>query len=95
MKGQEKTERIPSTRLSSLGAWAFSIGTAVGWGSLVVTSTTYLAEAGPLGSALGMLFGAGVMLVIACNYAYLMRAWPSGGGAYTYVCEMLGHDYAF
>ncbi|MBQ7371962.1 MAG: hypothetical protein IJW67_08815 [Blautia sp.] len=28
--------------------WAFSVGTSIGWGSLVVTSNTYLAKAGPL-----------------------------------------------
>ena len=34
--------------LSPFSIWAFSLGTAVGWGSLVVTSNTYLVQAGPL-----------------------------------------------
>lgn len=29
-------------RLSPFGAWAFALGTAVGWGSLVVTANSYL-----------------------------------------------------
>ncbi|MBR0367746.1 MAG: amino acid permease [Clostridia bacterium] len=40
--------------LSPMGAWAFAIGTSVGWGSLVVTANTYLAQAGPAGSVLGL-----------------------------------------
>ena len=43
--------------LSPLATWAFSIGTSIGWGSLVVTSSTYLAQAGPWGSAVGMVVG--------------------------------------
>ena len=37
-------------RLSLLGAWAFAIGTSMGWGALVVTANTYLAQADPAGS---------------------------------------------
>ena len=50
--------------VSPLGAWAFSLGTAIGWGSLVVTSNTYLLQAGPLGSILGLVLGALVMVII-------------------------------
>lgn len=38
-----QSERKLSRNLSPLAAWAFSIGTSIGWGSLVVTSNTYLA----------------------------------------------------
>ena len=34
-----------------------AVGTSVGWGSLVVTSNTYLAQSGPWGSTLGMIIG--------------------------------------
>ena len=50
--------------LSPLGAWALAIGTSIGWGSFVVTCNTYLAQAGPAGSILGMLVGFAVMLII-------------------------------
>ena len=36
--------------LSPLAVWALSVGSAIGWGSLVVTSKTYLTLAGPAGS---------------------------------------------
>ena len=81
--------------LSPLGAWAFSFGTAIGWGSLVVTSNTYLAQAGPWGSTIGLVIGALVMIIMARNYHYLINIFPDSGGAYTYTKKVFGHDHAF
>ena len=44
-----QTEKRLTPNISGTGAWAFSLGTSIGWGSLVVTGKTYLAQAGPLG----------------------------------------------
>ncbi|MBQ1491632.1 MAG: hypothetical protein IIZ39_06700, partial [Blautia sp.] len=82
-------------KLSRLGAWSFAIGTSVGWGSLVVTSNTYLMQAGPLGSILGLLLGTLVMLLVSRNYSYMMRCYPEGGGAYIYTREVFGYDQGF
>lgn len=87
--------RKNANSLSVFEAWAFSIGTAIGWGSLVVTANTYLAKAGPVGSTLGLIIGALIMLVISRNYFYMMEIYPDGGGAYTYVKERFGHDRGF
>ncbi len=81
--------------LSPLGAWAFAVGTAVGWGSLMATAGNYLSNAGPAGSVIGMLIGTLIMLIVGWNYAYLMRAYPEAGGAYAYAREILGHEYGF
>ena len=88
-------KRSLDRHLSMPGALAFSVGTSVGWGSLVVTCNTYLAQAGPLGSVLGLVFGAIVMLVISRSYASLMRAYPEAGGAYAYTKELFGYDHGF
>ena len=88
-------ERLLSRNLSPLGAWAFSIGTSIGWGSLVVTSNTYLAQAGPWGSAIGTAVGGLVMLIISVNYAYMMNIYPEAGGAYAYAREVFGYDHGF
>ena len=66
--------------LSGTGAWALALGTSIGWGSLVVTSNTYLLKAGPLGSSLGMIIGAIVMIIISRNYHYMMNCIPEAGG---------------
>ena len=81
--------------VSQFSAWAFALGTSVGWGSLVVTSNSYLGQAGPWGSVLGLLIGGLIMLVIAKNYAYLMQIYPEAGGAYAFGREVFGHDFGF
>ncbi len=81
--------------VSPLGAWAMALGTSIGWGSLVVTSNTYLLQAGPWGSLLGMLVGAIVMLIISRNYHYMINCFPSAGGAYAYAKETFGYDHGF
>ena len=81
--------------LSPKTAWAMSLGTTIGWGAFVVTGTTYLLRAGPVGSVLGLLVGSLVMLIIARNYHYMMNCYPDAGGVYTYTKNQLGHDYGF
>ena len=81
--------------LSPIAVWSLSLGTTIGWGSLVVTSNNYLLHAGPLGSVFGILIGALVMLIISNNYFYLMKNYPDAGGAYAYAKEMFGYDYGF
>lgn len=81
--------------LTERAAWAFALGTSIGWGSLIVTSNTYLAKAGPLGSVLGLLVGAAVMLIISRNYHYMLLCRPDAGGAYAYARDTFGYDRGF
>ena len=81
--------------LSPLMVTAFAIGTSLGWGSLVVTSNTYLKQAGPLGSTIGILIGALVMLLVCRNYHYIANQYPNGTGIYSYTKNIFGYDRAF
>ena len=81
--------------VTPLGAWALALGTSIGWGSLVVTSNSYLLQSGPLGSVAGMFIGMLMMLVIGRNYSYLISSYPDAGGAYAYTKEIFGYDRAF
>ena len=81
--------------LSRTGAWALALGTSVGWGSLVITANTYLSQAGPLGSVLGLMIGAVIMIVISRCYHYLMNCFPDCGGAYSYARDAFGYDQGF
>ena len=91
--GEDK-ERLPRY-LSPFHVWALSFGCAVGWGAFVMPGTTFLPIAGPLGTALGMLIGGVVMLIIGVNYHYLMNRYPDAGGTFAYVKHTFGYDHGF
>ncbi len=81
--------------ITPLGAWALSLGCAVGWGSVVMPGTTFLPAAGPLGTALGIFVGMVVMFIIGVNYHYLMNKYPEDGGTMTYSIREFGYDHGF
>ena len=66
--------------LSPLAVWALSVGSAIGWGSLVVTCSSYLSSAGPMGSIIGLLIGYVMMLMVANHYHFLANRYPGTGG---------------
>ena len=81
--------------LSPLNVWALSFGCAVGWGAFVMPGTTFLPIAGPLGTAIGMLVGGLIMLLIGFNYHYMMNRYPDAGGTYTFAKRVFGYDHGF
>ena len=91
--GKQGNELSPF--LSPLSVKAFAIGTSVGWGLLIVTSNTYLKQAGPLGSVIGLLIGMVVMLLVCRNYHYVANQYPDGIGIISYTKNIFGYDRAF
>ena len=81
--------------LSTVDVWALSLGCIIGWGAFVMPGTTFLPTAGPAGTLIAIVLGAAVMLVVAANYAYLMRKQPGIGGVYAYTKRAFGRDHAF
>ena len=82
--------------ISVLGAFALSIGTAIGWGSFVVTGSSFVSKAGPLGSIIGLLIGMFIMMVVAYCYHYMMNKYPdTNGGIYSFAKYTIGADHAF
>ena len=82
--------------ISIFGAFALSIGTAIGWGSFVVTGSSFVSKAGPLGSIIGLIIGMFIMLVVAYNYHYMMNKYPdTNGGIYSFAKYTIGSDHAF
>ncbi len=90
----DNTEKI-RPYLSPLAVWALSVGSAIGWGSLVVTSSSYLSQAGPMGSIIGLLIGFVMMLMVSSHYHFLANRYPGAGGLYNYVKHIFGYDRAF
>ena len=81
--------------LSFPGALALSFGYAVGWGAFVMPGTTFLPSAGPLGTAIGVLFGALAMGIFAINYHRLTIRYSGPGGAATFAQKLFGEDHGF
>ena len=93
---RENTEgQMLGQYLSPLAVWALSFGCAVGWGAFVMPGTTFLPAAGPLGTTLGIMIGAVIMLIIGMNYHYLMNRYPDAGGTLTYTIKTFGYDHGF
>ena len=94
MKSNSDVQQMQSF-MSPLAVLAFAVGTSVGWGSLIVTSNTYLKQAGPWGSVLGLIIGAAIMLLVCWNYHYLANRYPEGTGVYFFTKNVFGYDPAF
>ena len=87
---------VKNKNISILGAFALSVGTAIGWGSFVVTGSSFVREAGPLGSIIALIIGMLIMIVVAYNYHYMMNKYPDdNGGIYSYAKHTIGSDHAF
>ena len=91
MTHESKFERY----ISPVSVWALSFGSAVGWGAFVMPGTTFLPVAGPAGTVIAMAIGTLIMLVVGCNFAFLMNRSPGPGGVYSYTKEAFGRDHAF
>ena len=81
--------------ISIFGAFALSIGTAIGWGSFVVIGSSYVSKAGPLGSIIALIIGMLIMLVVGYNYYYMMTKYKDNGGIYSFAKHTIGSDHAF
>ena len=78
-----------------LDVWALALGAIIGWGCFVLPGTAFLPKAGPVGTALGMLIGALLIIVIAISYGYLIRNFPLSGGEFIYTKGAIGKRNAF
>ncbi|MBR3446946.1 MAG: amino acid permease [Oscillospiraceae bacterium] len=92
---ENQTAKKPAAYLSELDVWAMAFGCMVGWGAFVMPGTTFLPVAGPAGTVIAMAAGALIMLVIGCNFVFLMNRSPGPGGVYSYTKEAFGRDHAF
>ena len=89
-----KTGRM-GRHLSMFAVWGLSFGYAVGWGAFMMPGATFLPDAGPLGTVLGIAIGALAMALIGWNYHKMAEAFPGPSGACMYAAQALGADYGF
>jgi len=57
--------------------------------------TYFLPLSGTLGTLIGMVVGAILMIIIGYSYHYMMNKFPSAGGALTYTTKAFGSNHGF
>ena len=72
MNGQSKLTNHKERPLSPLGVWAMALGCIIGWGSFVMPGTSFLPDAGPVGTIIYV----SLALVGAAGVPEGYRAWP-------------------
>lgn len=81
--------------LSPLNVWALAFGCIIGWGAFMMPGTTFLPKAGTLGTALAMVIGALIMVIISFSYSYMIPKYPKAGGEFTFTRACFGNGHAF
>jgi amino acid transporter len=82
-------------KLSPINVWSLALGCIIGWGAFVMPGNTFLAKAGPLGTAIALSVAAVIMIIIAFNYNYMINQYPVSGGEFTYTRMAFGQNHAF
>lgn len=82
-------------QLSPISVWALAFGCIIGWGSFINPGKKFLPNSGVAGTAIAMVLGALVMVVIAASYAYLIPKYPKAGGEFTFTKNCFGKVAAY
>ena len=81
--------------LSPTHVWAIAFGCVIGWGSFINPGKKFLPTSGVAGTAIAMILGALVMIIIAFSYAYMVPKYPKAGGEFTFAKMCFGKNMAF
>ncbi len=82
-------------QLNPLNVWAIAFGCIIGWGSFINPGKKFLPNSGVGGTAIAMVLGALVMIIIAFSYAYMVPKYPKAGGEFTFTKESFGKVPAY
>ena len=82
-------------QLSPMHVWAIAFGCVIGWGSFINPGKKFLPNSGVAGTAIAMILGALVMVIIAFSYAYMVPKHPSAGGEFSFAKNCFGKRLAF
>ena len=96
MKDRNTAEKGTLQRsLSPMHVWAIAFGCVIGWGSFINPGKKFLPNSGVAGTAIAMILGALVMIIIAFSYAYMVPKYPKAGGEFTFTKNCFGRSSAF
>lgn len=89
------TEIKLDRKLSVINVWALAFGSIIGWSAFALPGTSFLKNAGTLGTLIGMSLAVVVMIIISFNYNYMVNKYPVSGGEFTYAQAAFGNNHAF
>ncbi len=75
--------------------WAIAFGCVIRWGSFINPGKKFLPTSGVAGTAIAMIMGALVMVILAFSYAYMVPKYPKAGGEFTFTKMCCGKNIAF
>ncbi|MBQ0055434.1 MAG: APC family permease [Synergistaceae bacterium] len=81
--------------LSPMHVWAIAFGCIIGWGSFINPGKKFLPNSGVAGTAIAMILGALVMVILSFSYAYMVPKYPKAGGEYTFAKMCFGKLAAY
>ena len=82
-------------QLNPVHVWAIAFGCIIGWGSFVNPGKKFLPSSGVAGTAIAMVLGALVMVIIAFSYAYMVPKYPQAGGEFAFTKACYGKFPAY
>ena len=82
-------------QLSPTHVWAIAFGCIIGWGAFINPGKKFLPNSGVEGTAIAMVLGALVMIIIAFSYAYMVPKYPKAGGEFNYTKSCFGKIPAY
>lgn len=82
-------------QLNPANVWAIAFGCIIGWGSFINPGKKFLPNSGVAGTAIAMLLGGLVMVIIAFSYAYMIPKYPRAGGEFTFTKNCFGKRTAY
>ena len=84
-----------SKQLNPAHVWAIAFGCIIGWGSFINPGKKFLPNSGVAGTAIAMVLGGLVMVIIAFSYAYMIPKYPKAGGEFTFTKNCFGKRLAY
>ena len=91
----KKQEQGLQKSLNPMSVWAIAFGCIIGWGSFINPGKKFLPNSGVAGTAIAMVLGALVMVIIAFSYAYMVPKYPRAGGEFTFTKNCFGKTPAY
>ena len=92
---ESRSNGVLKRQLSPMHVWAIAFGCVIGWGSFINPGKKFLPNSGVAGTAIAMVLGAVVMIVIAMSYAYMVPKYPEAGGEFTFTKACFGKRKAY